>query len=135
MLSDEEIWSKIQLFAKTSLGKNIPILNPIKGSPFIIRNVTKNHLQIDKIPIKMTRQMFLAVYHHLKDRGDWVPIGARWIGAYPHTVEGFIKKTFFDNNPDALSTATWFSAILVRSNIGVEFNNRAMGQKIRAIVN
>jgi hypothetical protein len=80
----------------------------------------------------MTRSMFLGIYDYLKNKG-WVAIGARWVGARPNTVEGFIKKEFFNDNPHALSTATWFSAILVYSNIGVEFNNKAKGQKLRLI--
>ena len=75
--------------------------------------------------------MFLSIYDYLRSKGCWVEIGARRVGARPNTLESIIKKEFFNDNPNGLSTVTWFSAILVRSNIGVEFNNKARGQKLR----
>ena len=83
------------------------------------------------LALKMTKQMFLTIYDYLKSKGDWVKIGARRVGALPNTIEGVIKKKFFNDNPHGLSTATWFSAILVYSDIGVKFNNKAIGQKLR----
>jgi len=79
----------------------------------------------------MTKHMFLSIYDYLKSKGGWIEIRARRVGARPNTVEGVIKKIFFNDNPNGLSTATWFSAILVYSNIGIEFNNKAKGQKIK----
>lgn len=131
MLTDNGVWEKILDFSKSHKGKLIPLLNPKKGSPFTITEVQDDYVRIDKLPIKMTKQMFLSVYNYLKSRRDWVEIGARRVGARPDTLEGFMKTQFFNGNMDALSTATWFSAILVHSNIGIEFNNKAIGQKLR----
>ena len=133
MLTDDEVWEKILDFSRSHMGKPIPLLNPEKPSPFTITEVSDDYIRIDKLRIKMTKQMFLSIYNYLKDRRGWVEIGARRVDARPDTVEGFIKTKFFNSNMNALSTATWFSAILVYSNIGVEFNNKARGQKIRLI--
>jgi len=131
MSIQNQVWEKISGFSKSSQGQLIPLLNPIIRSPFKITEVSKNYIRIDKLPIKMTKHMFLTIYKYLKSKKDWVEIGARRVGARPNTVEGIVKKKFFNDNPNGLSTATWFSAILVYSNIGVEFNNKAKGQKIR----
>jgi hypothetical protein len=128
---DDEVWNKILDFSKSHMGKPVPLLNPKRSSPFIITKVSDEHIRIDKIPIKMTKEMFLKAYNYLKSRSGWVDIGARRVGARPETLEGFIKTQFFKGNMDTLSTATWFSAILVHSNIGVEFNNKAKGQKLK----
>lgn len=131
MFGQEEVWKGILEFGSSNKGKFIPILNPKKGSPFKVIEVSEDFIRIDKLPIKMTKQMFLSIYEYLKSKRDWVEIGARRMGAKPDTIEGFIKEKFFNGNMDALSTATWFAAILVHSNIGVEFNNKAIGQKLK----
>ena len=131
MLIGDKVWEKILDFSKSHMGKPVPLLNPENGSPFTITEVSDDYIRIDKLPIKMTKQMFLSVYDYLKGKQGWVEIGARRVGARPDTVEGFIKNKFFNGNMNALSTATWFSAILVYSDIGVEFNNKARGQKLR----
>ncbi|MEM4703747.1 MAG: hypothetical protein QXJ02_01575 [Candidatus Bathyarchaeia archaeon] len=106
-------------------------MNPKRSFPFTIVEVSEDYIWIDKLPIKMTKKMFLSLYEHLKSRRGWVEIGARRVGARPDTIEGFIKEKIFKGNMNALSTAAWFAAILVYSNIGVEFNNKAKGQEIR----
>jgi len=131
MLNQNEVWEKIRDFAKSSQGKPLPLLNPKKPSPFRITEVAADYIRVDKLGIKMTKEMFLSIYEYLKSRGNWVEIGARRVGARSDSIEGFIKKKFFKGNPNALSTATWFSAILTYSNIGVEFNGKAIGQKLR----
>uniref|UniRef100_A0A7C2P194 Uncharacterized protein n=1 Tax=candidate division WOR-3 bacterium TaxID=2052148 RepID=A0A7C2P194_UNCW3 len=131
MLGQDEVWERILNFARSNEGKAVALLNPSKGSPFTITEVSENYIRINKLPIKMTKNMFLDIYDYLKSRRGWVEIGARRVGASPDTVEGFIKMKFFNGNVDALSTATWFAAILVYSNIGIEFNHKAKGQKIR----
>jgi len=97
----------------------------------MITDVSDQYIRIDKLSIKMTKQMFLSIYRYLKSKNDWVEIGASRVGTHPDTLEGFIKENFFNGNLDGLSTATWFSAILVWSDIGLEFNNKAKGQKLR----
>jgi hypothetical protein len=131
MFNQNEVWGKILDFARSNKGKALPLLNPAKGSPFTITEVSENYIRVDKLQIKMTKQMFLDIYEYLKSMRDWVEIGARRVGASPDTIEGLIKTKFFNGKMDALSTATWFAAILVYSNIGVEFNHKAKGQKIR----
>ena len=131
MLIQNQVWEKILDFSKSAQGQLIPLLNPKIRSPFKITEVSNNYIRIDKLPIKMTKHMFLSIYDYLKSKGCWIEIGARWVGARPNTVEGVVKKKYFNDNPNGLSTATWFSAILVYSNIGMEFNNKAKGQKIR----
>lgn len=130
MHGKDAVWERILEFGRSNKGKPIRLLNPRKGSPFTIIEVSNEHIRIDKLPIKMTKQMFLSVYDYL-GRCGWVEIGARRVGARPDTIEGFIKEKFFNGDMDALSTATWFAAILVHSNVGVEFNNKAIGQKIK----
>jgi hypothetical protein len=131
MLNKDEVWKRILDYARSSYEKPIPLLNPNKKSPFIITEISDYHIRIDKLPIKMTKQMFLRIYDYIKSKSDWVKIGASRTNTEEETIEGFIKKEFFGNNPNGLSTATWFSAILVYSDIGVEFNNKAKGQKLR----
>jgi len=131
MFAQNEVWKRILDYARSNKGKAIPLLNPAKGSPFTVTEVSENHIRVDKLPIKMTKHMFLGIYEYLKSRRDWVEIGARRVSASPATIEGFIKTKFFNGNMNALSTATWFATILVYSNIGVEFNHKAKGQKIR----
>ena len=132
MLNQDEVWNKILNYSRSSQGKLIPLLNPNQRSPFIITEVSDRYIRVDKLRnFTMTKQMFFSIYNYLKSKGDWVKIGARRIDARPDTIEGFIKEKFLNGNPNGLSTATWFSAILVYSDIGVEFNNKAKGQKLR----
>lgn len=131
MINQDGVWKRILGYAKSSQGKLIHLLNPDIKSPFTITEVSDEHIRIDKLPIKMTKQMFLSIYDYLKSKSGWVKIGASRINTEQDTVEGSIKREFFDNNPNGLSTATWFSAILVYSDIEVEFNNKARGQKLR----
>jgi len=131
MLNRDEIWKRILSYAKSSQGRLLPLLNPNKKSPFTITEVSDKYIRIDKLSIKMTKQMFLGVCDFLRSKGGWVRIGASRINTKPETIEGFIKRKFFNDNLNGLSTATWFSAILVYSDIGVEFNNKVRGQKLR----
>jgi hypothetical protein len=48
-------------------------------------------------------------------------------------VEGHLKNHFFAGNMSGQMSASWVSAILVRSDIGIIFNNKAVGQAIRYI--
>ena len=131
MFTRNQVWEKILDYSKSKQGQWIPLLNPECDSPFKITEVSDNYIRVNKLSIKMTEYMFLSIYDYLKSKRDWIKIGARRVGAREGTVEGVIKKNYFNDNPDGLSTATWFSAILVYSNIGIEFNNKARGQKIR----
>ena len=131
MLNQEKVWKKIRSYAESSQLQPIPLLNPNIDSPFIIIKVSDDYIRIDKLPIKMTKQMFLSIYDYVKSKSNWVKIGASRINTQEDTVEGLIKRKFFRTNPDGLSTATWCSAILVYSDIGIEFNNKAKGQKLR----
>ena len=127
----EDVWKKIKAFSQLYQGKPIPILNPSIQSTFMITEVSDDYIKIDKIQIKMTKNMFLSIYDYLKCRGCWVEIGARRVGARPNTLEGFIKNDLLKVGPDGLSTATWFAAIMIHADIGIDFNNVAKGQKLR----
>jgi len=132
MLNQGKIWKRILDYARKSQGKEISLLNPNMRRPFMITEVSDGYIRVDKLrQQKMTKQMFLGIYDYLKSKSGWVSIGTRRVDAHPDTVEGFIKENFFKGNMNGLSTATWFSAILVWSDIGVEFNNKAYGQKLR----
>lgn len=130
-MSQGLVWERILSYAQTSQSQPIPLLNPNKKSPFFITKISEDYIRIDKLPIKLTKQMFLSIYDYLKERKSWVRIGASRINTEEDTVEGILKKEFFGNNPNGLSTATWFSAILVHSDIGIEFNNKPKRQKLQ----
>ena len=81
--------------------------------------------------VKFTKNMFISVYQVLRDTGSWVKIGASVKNTKPNSVEGYLKSHFFGGDMDAQMTASWVSAILVRSNVGIIFNDKAVGQAIR----
>jgi len=131
-MSQNRTWEKILNYAKTVQGKLIPLLNPNTESPFTITEISDMYIKIDKLrDNKLTKQIFLSIYDYVKNKSGWVEIGASRINTHEDTVEGLIKSKFFNNNLNRLSTATWVSAILVYSDIGIEFNNKAKGQKLR----
>lgn len=132
MLTWDSVWEKIRNFSKSNIGKPLSLLNPKKEFYFKIKEVSENYVRIDKLPVKMTKEMFLKVYEYLKSKnGEWVRIGASRVNTDPDTVESVLKKHFFKDNPNGLSTAPWFAAILVSAQIGIEFNGKSRGQKIR----
>lgn len=130
-MSEVLIWDKILSYAKASQRKPMPLLNPNTKASFMITQISDDYIRIDKLSIKLTKQMFLSIYDYIKEKNGWVRIGASRINTEEDTVEGLIKKEFFGNNPNGLSTATWFSAILVHSNVGIEFNDKPKGQKLQ----
>lgn len=128
----DETWNGIINYSNTVHGKLIPILNPNTNSPFVINEISDDYIKIDKLrDNKLTKQMFLAVYNFVKSKMNWVRIGASRVNTSEDTVEGLLKQNFFNNNQNGLSTATWVSAVLVYSDVGIAFNNKAKGQKIR----
>ena len=131
-MSQSRVWEKILSYAKSAQGTLIPLLNPNIKSPFTITEISDEYIKIDKLrDNKMTKQMFLSIYNYVKTKSGWIKIGASRKNTQEDTVEGLLKNKFFNNNPNGLSTATWFSAILVYSNIDIEFNNKSKGQKLR----
>jgi len=129
---DEEIWNEIIEFTKDSINKLHYLLNPTRRAEFRIIEVTEGFIRVDKLrQNKLSKQMFLSIFNYLKEKCAWVNIGASRVNTKPETIEGFLKTKFLRGNMNALSTAPWVSAILVYSNIGVEFNNKARGQAIR----
>ena len=52
MSTQNEVWEKILDFSKSSQGKHILLLNPTKGAPFTITEVSNKDIRIDKLPIK-----------------------------------------------------------------------------------
>lgn len=75
--------------------------------------------------------MFLSVIKMLQEKADWVRIGASVTNTKPDTVEGFLKKNFFKGGMNGNMTAPWISAILARADVGIIFNNKAVGQALR----
>jgi hypothetical protein len=127
----EKTWIKIRGYAienTTSM-----LLNPSKNFRFKIVDVDDDFIRIDKLgKTRLTKDMFLSVYMLLKEKSDWIRIGASIKNTKPNTVEGHLKKLFFKDMSGQMS-ASWVSALLVRSNVGIIFNNKAIGQAIRHI--
>jgi hypothetical protein len=128
----EKIWIKIRGYAienTTSM-----LLNPSKNFRFKIVDVDDDFIRIDKLgKTRLTKDMFLSVYMLLKEKSDWIRIGASVTNTKPNTVEGHLKKLFFKEDMNGQMSASWVSALLVRSNVGIIFNNKAIGQAIRHI--
>jgi hypothetical protein len=113
-------------------GTPVSLLNPKKKYLFTINEISDDYIKIDKLyHNKLKKQMFLSVYDYVRKSISWVRIGASRVNTLEDTVEGLLKREFFNNNPGGLSTAAWISAILVYSDVGVEFNNKTRGQKLR----
>ena len=128
----EKIWIKIRGYAienTTSM-----LLNPSRNFRFKIVEVDDGFIRIDKLgKIRLTKDMFLSVFMLLKEKGDWIRIGASVTNTKPCTVEGHIKTLFFEGDMNGQMSASWVSALLVRSNVGIIFNNKAIGQAIRHV--
>ncbi len=126
----ESIWIKIRGYSIES--KKSILLNPSKNYLFQIVEVTDDFIRVDKLGrVKLTKEMFISVYKMLKEKRDWVRIGASVKNTNPHTVEGYLKSRFFGGNMDGQMTAPWVSALLVRSDVGILFNDKAVGQAIK----
>ena len=128
----ERTWIKIRGYAienTTSM-----LLNPSRNFRFKIVEVGDDFIRIDKLgKIRLTKEMFLSVFMLLKDKGDWIRIGASVTNTKPDSVEGHIKTLFFGGDMNGQMSASWVSALLVRSNVGIIFNNKAVGQAIRHV--
>jgi hypothetical protein len=128
----EKIWIKIRGYAienTTSM-----LLNPSKNFRFKIVDVDDDFIRIDKLrKTRLTKDMFLSVYMLLKEKSDWIRIGASIKNTKPDTVEGHLKMLFYKENMNGQMSASWVSALLVRSNVGIIFNNKAIGQEIRYV--
>ena len=126
----EKTWIKIRGYSienTTSM-----LLNPSRNFRFKIVEVDDDFIRIDKLgKIRLTKDMFLSVFILLKEKRDWIRIGASVTNTKPNTVEGHIKTLFFEGNMNGQMSASWVSAILVRSDVGIIFNNKAIGQAIR----
>jgi len=125
----EDIWGKIKKYADKNINQKQNLLSGL-GDFYIVKS-DMDYIKIDKLAIKLQKAMFLSTYEFIKEKKNWIKIGATRVNTDPTTIEGFIKKTYFKNNPNALSTAPWFSAILVYSNIGIIFNERSPGQALK----
>jgi len=128
----EKIWIKIRGYAienTTSM-----LLNPSRNFRFKIVEVDDDFIRIDKLgKIRLTKDMFLSVFMLLKEKEDWIRIGASVKNTKPNTVEGHLKTLFINGDMNGQMSASWVSAILVRSNVGIIFNNKAIGQAIRHV--
>lgn len=128
----EKIWIKIRGYAIENT--TTILLNPSKNFRFKIVNVDDDFIRIDKLgKIRLTKDMFLSVYMLLKEKSDWIRIGASVKNTKPNTVEGHLKMLFFKGDMNGQMSASWVSALLVRSNVGIIFNNKAIGQAIRHV--
>ena len=127
---DEEIWLKIR--GKAIESNSLTLLNPSKRYSFQIVEVSKDFIRVDKIKeIKLTKEIFRSLYNHLKAKKDWVKIGASIRNTKIDTVEGYLKENFFSGDMNGPMTAPWISALIVRADIGIEFNNKSLGQAIK----
>ena len=127
----EYVWEKISKFSKLNQGKELPLLNVAKGTPFVIVKVTDNFVKVDKLPlVNLSKDIFEIVHDYIKTQKGWVPIGTSRINTKPNTIEGIIKSTIFKRNMNATSTATWVAAILVHSDVGIKFNQKSRGQAL-----
>jgi len=126
----ESIWIKIRGYSIES--KKSTLLNPSKNYLFQIVEVTDDFIRVDKLGrVKLTKDMFMSVYEMLKEKRDWIRIGASVKNTDPNTVEGYLKSRFFGGNMDGQMTAPWISALLVRSDVEILFNDKAVGQAIK----
>lgn len=128
----EKIWIKIRGYAienSTSM-----LLNPSRNFRFKIVEVDDDFIRIDKLgKIRLKKDMFLSAFMLLKEKEDWVRIGASVKNTKPDTVEGHLKTLFFEGDMNGQMSASWVSALLVRSNVGIIFNNKAIGQALRYV--
>lgn len=130
-VGSSHVWSKIHSFALRQVGKETPILNPEYSSPFVISEVTDDYIQIDKLSIKLTREMFEDTHEFLMNGDTWIRIGASRVNTRPGTLEEYLKLNYFGGKKNSLSTATWVAAILVHSCNSIEFNEKSRDQAIR----
>jgi hypothetical protein len=127
---DEEIWLKIR--GKAIESNSLSLLNPSKRYSFQIVEVSKDFIRVDKIKeIKLTKEIFRSLYNHLKVKKDWMKIGASIRNTKIDTVEGYLKENFFGEDMNGPMTAPWISALIVRADVGIEFNNKSLGQAIK----
>jgi len=128
-----DVWERIRDYSKLNQGKQLPLLNVEKGTPFVIEKVADTYVKVDKLPlVNLSKDMFEAVNDYIKAQKSWVLIGASRVKTRPNTVEGVIKSTFFKGSMSATSTATWVAAILVYSDVGIKFNHKSKGQALRS---
>lgn len=126
----DEIWVKIRGFAIET--RTSSLLNPSRNYRFDIVEVGDSFIRVDKLgKVRLTNDMFISVFQMLRNIGSWVKIGASVRNTKLDSVEGHLKSHFFGGDMSGQMTATWISAILVRSNIGVIFNNKSVGQAIK----
>ena len=57
----------------------------------------------------------------LEKKGDWIKIGASVRNIKPNTMEDYINMLLFTGGMNGQMGASWISALLVRSNVGVIF--------------
>jgi hypothetical protein len=128
----DEIWLKIR--GRAIEAKSLQLLNPSKKFVFQIVEVSDDFIRVDKLgQTRLTRDMFLSVLEYLKAAGEWVRIGASVRGTKPDTVEGHLKSKFHGGDMNAKMTAPWLSAMIVAADVGVEFNNKSVGQSLRYV--
>jgi hypothetical protein len=126
----EEKWVKIRGFAIET--KTSSLLNPSRNYGFHIVEIGETFIRVDKLgKVRLTRDMFISVFQMLRDTDSWVKIGASVNNTKLNSVEGYLKSHFFGGDMGAQMTASWVSAILVRSNVGIIFNNKAVGQALK----
>ena len=126
----DDLWLKIRGHAIER--KTINLLNPRKDYPFHIVEATEDYIRVDKLgQERLTAQMFVSLTEYLKTTGDWIKIGATVRNTKLGTVEAFLKSRFHGGDMNATMTAPWVAALLVRANVGVIFNGKAVGQAIR----
>jgi len=124
------IWEEIKNYLRYN--RILTLLNPRRDYPFKILDISENHILVDKLgSIQLTSEMFSSLIEYLKQRGDWIKIGATIRNTKSGTVEAFLKNNFHGGNMNGAMTASWVSTILVKSGLGVEFNGKAVGQAIR----
>ena len=130
LTSFDKIWIKIRGYIIEN--SSSMLLNPSRIYRFKIVEVDDDFIRVDKLgKVKLTKEMFLSVFEFLMEKGDWTRIGASVTNTKPNTVEGHLKMHFFTGTMNRQMSASWVSAILVRSNVGIIFNNKAVGQAIR----
>ncbi len=130
LTSFDKIWIKIRGYIIEN--SSSMLLNPSRIYRFKIVEVDDDFIRVDKLgKVKLTKEMFLSVFEFLMEKGDWTRIGASVTNTKPNTVEGHLKNHFFTGAMNGQMSASWVSAILVRSNVGIIFNKKAIGQAIR----
>lgn len=83
-----DVWVQIKTYADENLKRKQLLLSGM--GEFYILESEPDYIKIDKISIKMKKDMFLSIFQYLRNHQGWIRIGASRVNTQPNTIEGFI---------------------------------------------